>query len=65
MKRLSIHPRTPLENIGRGKHAPMLAKSQSKQANKERKAIYILTRNPSSNIRNKQIVKSIFIQANL
>lgn len=43
----------------------MLAKSQSKQANKEWKAIYILMRNPPSNARNKQIVKSIFIQANL
>lgn len=43
----------------------MSAKSQSKQPNKERKAIYILMRNPPSNATNKQIVKSIFIQANL
>lgn len=46
-------------------HAPMSAKSQCKQANKERRAIYILMRNPSSNTRNKENVKSIFIQANL
>ena len=46
-------------------HAAMYAESQCKQANKERRAIYILMRNPSSNTRNKQNVKSFLIQANL